>query len=228
MDPQPKLEKRFAVGASPRNCKKCTTSVRAKPRVTRLGRQGPVQRLVWQPPQRALPEARRECGPVSTSRLLRTFNWARVTPSCICVRSAKSQDRGRATFAIHKSSPGKVPQKARPRVRVRLAQEVQEVEPESYDVRERSPLRSAPSSSSGIVRPSAVPPTSAPNFGGCCRRRTVHFRCTCWGPGPYRPACVGTFWGCCRRRTGRRARISPQAGSCRQNPSPSDRPPRLR
>ena len=35
-------------------------------------------------------------------------------------------------------------QKARPKVRVRLAQEVQEVEPESYDVRERSPLRSAP------------------------------------------------------------------------------------
>ena len=36
---------------------------------------------------------------------------------------------------------------------------LQDVEPESYDVRERSPVRS---SSSGIVRPSSVPPSSAP------------------------------------------------------------------
>ena len=68
----------------------------------------------------------------------------------------------RPALVVPKSLQPKVPQKARPRVRVRLAQEVQEVEPESYDVRERSPLHSAPSSSSGIVRPSAVPPTSAP------------------------------------------------------------------
>ena len=72
----------------------------------------------------------------------------------------------RPALVVPKSSQPKVPQKARPRVRVRLAQEVQEVEPESYDVRERSPLRSAPSSSSGIVRPSAVPPTSAPASEG--------------------------------------------------------------
>ena len=45
---------------------------------------------------------------------------------------------------VPKSSQPKVPQKARPRVRVRLAQEVQEVEPESYDQAPIAPRVSAP------------------------------------------------------------------------------------
>ena len=80
----------------------------------------------------------------------------------------------RPALVVPKSLQAQVPQKARPRVRVRLAQEVQEVEPESYDVRERSPLRSAPSSSSGIVRPSAVPPTFRRVLPAAHRSYSVH------------------------------------------------------
>ena len=75
----------------------------------------------------------------------------------------------RPPLVVSKPTPGKVLQKARPKIRVRLAQDVQEVEPESYDVRERSPLRSA-SSSSAFVRPSAVPPSSAPQSEGAAHR----------------------------------------------------------
>ena len=64
----------------------------------------------------------------------------------------------RPALVVSKPIPGKVPQKARPRIRVRLGQEVQEVEPESYDARKRSPLHSALSS--------AVPPSSAPTSEG--------------------------------------------------------------
>ena len=61
------------------------------------------------------------------------------------------------------AAEGEEPPAKRPALvvsKVRLAQEVQEVEPESYDARDRSPLRS-----SGLVRPTAVPPSSAPAEG---------------------------------------------------------------
>ena len=58
------------------------------------------------------------------------------------VADAEEPPAKRPALVVSKPVPAaKVPQKARPRIRGRLAQDVQEVEPDSYNVRERSPFR---------------------------------------------------------------------------------------
>ena len=128
----------------------------------------------------------------------------------------------RPALVVPKSSQPKVPQKARPSVRVRLAQEVQEVEPESYDVRERSPLRSAPSSSSGIVRPSTVPPTSAPASEGAASGAPFTFGAPVGDQAPIAPRVSAPL-----QRTADGALEGEERGSVRRFRSPdpeSERP----
>ena len=117
----------------------------------------------------------------------------------------------RPALVVHKSSPGKVPQKARPGV-----------------IRRPRALTTPLSAVLLIrrVRPSAVPPTSAPLLRvlpSAHRSSSVHLL----GTRPLSPRV-------CRHLhrvlpTAHRKKSGDQsAGSCRQNPSPSDRRPRLR